>query len=52
MSLGRHDDPDEVDELRSDCRDNFFERATSYGGTRSEVRARYWDILEQERNTC
>ena len=49
--LGPHDDPDEVDELCRDCRDNFLDRASSYGGTKSEIRARYWDIVEHARRS-
>ena len=48
--LGRYDDPDKVDGLCHECRDNFLERAASYGGTKAEIKARYWDIVEAERD--
>jgi len=47
--LGRYDDPDKVEGLCQACRENFLERATSYGGTKAEIQRRYWDFIEAER---
>ena len=52
LGLNRYDDPDKVDGLCRDCRENFFERAHSYGGTKAEIQTRYWDIVEFERVEC
>jgi hypothetical protein len=48
--LGRYDDPDKVEGLCQECRDNFLDRAASYGGTKAEIQARYWDIVDAERD--
>jgi hypothetical protein len=49
LDRGDAADPDRYDGLCTDCRDNLFQRAYSYGGTAAEVQLRYWDMIDSER---